>query len=72
MTDYTKEELNEFRALVEAGESRVQMDRIRNRLEMPKFVARMGKEKCDAMFKVLTAEHKEAQKIRRKRAKMGA
>ncbi len=56
MTDYTKDELNEFRKLVEAGESRLQMDRIMSRMEMPKFIERVGKEKCDAMFEVLKKE----------------
>lgn len=55
-TDYTKEELDEFRELVELGESAHQMDRIVSRREMPKFVKRVGKQKCDEMFKVLTAE----------------
>lgn len=56
---YTKEELDEFRALVEAGESRNQMDRIRSRLDMPKFIDRVGREKCEAMFEVLKAEYEE-------------
>lgn len=54
--NYTEEELNEFRELVELGESSHQMDRIHSRLDMPKFIERVGKEKCDAMFEVLKQE----------------
>jgi len=54
--EYSKEELDEFRDLVEAGESCNQLERIRCRLDMPKFIERAGREKCDAMFKVLEAE----------------
>ena len=53
---FTEEELCEFRHLVEMGESRDQMDRIRSRLEMPNFVNSVGKEKCDAMFEILKKE----------------
>jgi len=55
---YSKEELDEFRGLVEAGESRIQMERIRSRLDMPKFIERVGKDKCDIMFKELEKELK--------------
>ena len=54
--DYTKEELDEFRELVKKAESRYQMERIESRLDMPKFIARVGREKCDAMFEVLKQE----------------
>lgn len=54
---YTTDELDEFRRLVEQAESRDQMDRIKSRLDMPKFIERVGREKCDAMFAVLKAEH---------------
>lgn len=54
--NYTEEELNELRELVELGESSHQMDRIHSRLDMPKFIERVGKEKCDAMFEVLKQE----------------
>lgn len=54
--EYTTEELDEFRTLVEQSESLQQMDRINSRIEMPKFVERVGKEKCDAMFQVLLKE----------------
>lgn len=53
---YTKEELDEFRKLVEMGESWNQMDRISSRLRMPDFIKNVGKEKCDAMFEVLKKE----------------
>lgn len=54
--EYTEEDLNEFRNLVELGESKNQMDRINSRLKMPAFIEKHGKEKCDAMFKVLLDE----------------
>jgi hypothetical protein len=54
--NYTKEELDEFRDLVEAGENRDQVERIRSRLNMPKFIERVGREKCDEMFEVLKKE----------------
>jgi hypothetical protein len=54
--EYTQEELNEFRDLVEAGESLHQLERIRSRLAMPKFIDRVGRDKCDAMFEVLKRE----------------
>lgn len=53
---YTQAELKQFRRLVELGESLRQMDRIESRLRMPKFIERVGREKCDAMFEVLKAE----------------
>lgn len=56
--EFTKEELKEFRDLVEAAESRLQLERIRSRMEMPKFIDRVGRDKCDAMFEVLNAEAK--------------
>jgi hypothetical protein len=55
-TNYTEEEFNEFRRLVEMGESHHQMDRINSRLEMPGFIKRVGKEKCDEMFDILMEE----------------
>lgn len=57
MSNYTSEELDEFRDLVEAGESRDQVERIRSRLDMPGFIKRVGREKCDAMFEVLKSEY---------------
>jgi len=54
--EYTKEELDEFRRLVELGESIQQMDRINSRLRMPKFIERVGRDKCEEMFEVLKRE----------------
>ena len=54
--EYTKEELDEFRDLVEKSESFDQLSRIQSRLDMPKFIERVGREKCDAMFDVLKKE----------------
>ena len=48
--------MNEFRDLVEAAESPSQLDRIRSRLDMPKFIERVGRDKCEAMFEVLKEE----------------
>ncbi len=56
--EYSKEELDEFRDLVEAGENRQQLERIRSRLDMPKFIERVGLDKCNAMFEVLKDEYK--------------
>ena len=53
---YTEDEFDEFRSLVEAGESQNQMERIKSRLDMPKFIAKVGREKCDAMFERLKDE----------------
>lgn len=47
---WTPEELAEFKRLVKWSSSRHQMDRINSRIEMPKFIATHGKEKCDAMW----------------------
>ncbi len=55
---YTEKELKEFRRLVQLGESLNQMNRIRSRMAMPKFIEDVGKEKCDEMFKVLQEEVK--------------
>ena len=56
MKEYTKEELDEFRKLVEKSESHDQVSRIRSRLDMPNFIERVGWEKCDVMFQVLLKE----------------
>jgi TolA-binding protein len=53
---YSAKELIEFRKLVEGTESRDQMRRINARFDMPAFVERVGKAKCDAMFEVLKEE----------------
>ena len=54
--DYTQEDLKEFRRLVQMSESNCQMDRIESRLEMPRFIEKVGRQKCDAMFEVLKVE----------------
>jgi hypothetical protein len=53
---YTEADLREFRRLVLMTESRNQMSRINARFEMPKFIEKHGKEKCDAMFEILKKE----------------
>ncbi len=53
---YTEADLREFRKLVLMTESRNQMNRSNARIEMPKFIEKHGKEKCDAMFEVLKQE----------------
>lgn len=53
---YTQAEYREFKRLVEKAESRLQMDRIESRLDMPKFIERVGREKCDIMFEALKKE----------------
>lgn len=53
---YTRKEYNEFKRLVMLAESVRQMDRIEARLEQPKFIERVGREKCDLMFEELKKE----------------
>lgn len=50
---WTDEELREFDALIDGVSSRHQVERIAARLDMRKFVADHGKEKCDAMWEHL-------------------
>lgn len=50
---WTPEELDQFDELVDMNSSRHQMDRISGRLGMHSFIAKHGKEKCDAMWEVL-------------------
>ena len=52
--DYTSEEFDEFSYLVEMTSSQDQMDRIEARLEMPRFIEKHGKDKCDIMFEEMT------------------
>jgi hypothetical protein len=47
---WTSAEYRKFKQLVDLAGSLRQMDRITARLEMPKFIERVGKEKCDLMF----------------------
>lgn len=58
-TIYTTEELNEFRDLVEAGESQDHMERFRSRFTLPKFIERVGRERCNTMFEALKTEYKD-------------
>lgn len=55
---WTPEELAEFDRLIDLTSSRNQMDRIHARFEMPKFIEKHGKAKCDAMWAHLEAERK--------------
>jgi hypothetical protein len=50
---YTAAELRQFDRLTEQLSSRNQLDRIHARLELPKFIKKYGKEKCDTMFAAL-------------------
>lgn len=61
--NYTEEELNEFRELVDLLGSCCNSDRITGRIRMPKFVEEHGKEKCDAMFMVIEAEIEEFENV---------
>lgn len=51
---WTPEELFEFDALIDMVDSHDQLERISGRIRMNGFVAKHGKEKCDAMFAYLT------------------
>jgi len=55
-TNWTLDEYDEFLRLVNLGSSSDQMDRIESRLEMPKFIKRVGKNRCDEMFGVMKEE----------------
>lgn len=55
-TTYTEADLREFRKLVIQAESFNQLSRISARLDMPKFIKKHGKAKCDAMFEILKKE----------------
>ena len=50
---YTVEEFEEFKLLVEMSESSNQIDRIESRLEMPKFIGKVSRQRCDEMFEFL-------------------
>jgi hypothetical protein len=52
---FTQEELDEFDMLTSANSSPHQVERIMARLDLRKFVAEHGKEKCDAMFAEIQA-----------------
>ncbi len=55
---YTESQYRKFKRLVEKAESRVQMDRIESRLDMPKFIQEVGKDVCDVMFARLCGKSK--------------
>lgn len=61
-TTWTDEELKEFNRLIELSGSRDQMDRIHSRIEMPKFITKHGKEKCDAMWAFLESKPRKKSK----------
>lgn len=50
--EYTKEEYTRFVRLVRMSGSHNQMDRINSRMDMPKLIKELGREKCDAMWEV--------------------
>lgn len=52
--EWTEEEMREFENLVDGASSRHQLERIHSRMHMPAFIEKHGREKCDAMFAVLT------------------
>ena len=53
---WTKEELAEFDSLINAVSSSDQMERIIARLDMPKFIEKHGKARCDAMYAHLLSD----------------
>jgi hypothetical protein len=53
---FSAEELSELRTLVHSSESANHLDRLRGRMEIPRFVERVGREKYDAMRQVLDQE----------------
>ena len=53
MAKYTQKELDEFTILVDKTGSLNQLNRIEARIEMPRFIKKVGREKCDAMFEVI-------------------
>jgi hypothetical protein len=55
---FTEDELKEFDALTWRMGSRDQVARISARMDMNKFVKTHGKEKCDAMWAVLSSDHR--------------
>lgn len=50
---FSDAELRQFARLTLKLSSRNQLHRIEARMELPKFIEKHGKEKCDAMFAVL-------------------
>lgn len=64
---WTKDEMEEFTELVDMASSQHQMSRLHSRFEMPKFIEKHGKPKCDAMFAELTKDDGKPAKKRAKR-----
>ncbi len=54
--EYTEAEFKEFRKLVYMLTSSNQLARINARIDMPGFVERVGREKCDAMYARINEE----------------
>lgn len=50
---FTREQFGKFFKLVNMGCSSDQMDRINSRLDMPKFIKEVGRDKCDEMYKLI-------------------
>ena len=50
---FPKEQFTKFFRLVTMSGSGNQMDRINARLDMPKFVAETGRDKCNEMWKLI-------------------
>ena len=57
--NFTESEWDEFREIVELGESQEEMDRIYSRLLWRKFAKRVYRENCDIIFELLKKELKE-------------
>lgn len=53
---YTKEQLNEFRKLIDLGSSNNQAERSCSRVQMNTFITKTGRSVCDAMFKEIEGE----------------
>jgi len=53
---WTEEEFEEFAHISDNLSSPDQCDRIGARMDMPRFVEKHGKEKCDLMFEELTKD----------------
>ncbi len=62
VNDWTEAEFAQFVKLVEAGESRDQLMRIKSRIEMPLFIKEHTREKCDRMFTELLKQDKKKQR----------
>lgn len=52
---WLKSEIKEFDRLIDKSESRDQAERVSGRFELRAFIAKHGKEKCDAMWAYMEA-----------------